>query len=97
MSDVTALGATGGSAPATTTKTTQKSTSKPAADFKETLKKVDGHRYAKIQNGTRKGEFVNQSGNDRDGQAFRLVERGGHEYHVYGKIVVRVPDAPNPS
>jgi len=93
MSDVTALGATGGSAPATTTKTTQKSTSTAKADFKETLKKVDGHRYAKVSDGPRKGEFVNQSGNDRDGQAFRLVERGGHEYHVYGKIVVRVPDA----
>ena len=95
MSDVTALGATGGSAPAAA-KTTQKATSKvtPKADFKETLKKVDGHRYAKIATGPRKGEYVNQSGNDRDGQAFRLVERNGHEYHVYGKIVVRVPDAP---
>jgi hypothetical protein len=92
MSDVTALGATGGSAPATTTKTNSKTTAKPAADFKETLKKVDGHRYAKVADGPRKGQYVNQSGNDRDGKAFRLVERNGHEYHVYGKIVVRVPD-----
>ena len=95
MSDVTALGATGGSAPATTKTSTTKTPSAPKADFKETLKKVDGHRYARITDGERKGMYVNQSGNDRDGEAFKLVQRGGHEYHVYGKIVVRVADTPS--
>jgi hypothetical protein len=95
MSDVVStVSASGGTIPAQATK---KAAAKPAADFKETLKKVEGHHYAKIGNGPRKGEYVNQSGNDRDGKAFRLVERNGHEYHVYGKIVVRVPDEPNPS
>jgi hypothetical protein len=94
MSDVTTVsGATGGvtSAAATTKKTTTTAKTNPKG-FKETLDKVSGHKYAKIANGVRKGEYVNQSGNDRDGQAFKLVERAGHEYHVYGKTVVRVAD-----
>ena len=94
MSNVPAV--TGGASTPATTKTTTKTTTAAKANpkgFKETLDKVSGHKYAKIANGVRKGEFVNQSGNDRDGQLFKLVERDGHEYHVYGKIVVRVSDA----
>ena len=92
MSEVTPV--SGGTSPTSATKKTT-ATKKPAANFKETLEKVSGHKYAKITDGPRKGEYVNQSGNDRDGQAFKLVERGGHEYHVYGKIVVRVADRPS--
>ena len=29
--------------------------------------------------------FVNQSGNARNGDAFKLVERDGKEFHVYGE------------
>jgi hypothetical protein len=94
MSDVTTVsGATGGvTSVATAPKTTTAAKANPKG-FKETLEKVSGHKYAKVTNGVREGEYVNQSGNDRDGQAFKLVERGGHEYHVYGKTVVRVADA----
>jgi hypothetical protein len=90
MSDVTAVG---GATPPTTKKTTTKPTTAKAnpKDFKETLEKVSGHKYAKVTNGVRKGEFVNQSGNARDGQAFKLVERNGFEFHVYGERVVRLP------
>jgi hypothetical protein len=89
MSDVTAVG--GATPPATPPAT---KTDKPSGkDFKETLKKVSGHKYAQIADGERKGQYVNQSGNARDGQAFKLVERGGFEFHVYGSRVVRLPKA----
>jgi hypothetical protein len=85
MSDVTTVAASGGTTtPVDTNKTT--STDKTAgASFKETLAKVTGHKYAEIKNGDRKGMFVNQSGNTRDGDAFKLVERDGKEFHVYGE------------
>jgi hypothetical protein len=94
MSNVPAV--TGGASTPATTKTTTKTTTAAKANpkgFKETLDKVTGHKYAKIANGVRKGEFVNQSGNARDGQAFKLVERDGYEFHVYGGRVVRLPKA----
>jgi hypothetical protein len=95
MSDVTAVG---GATPPTTKKTTTTTTKTTTAKanpkgFKETLEKVSGHKYAKVTNGVRKGEFVNQSGNARDGQTFKLVERNGFEFHVYGERVVRLPKA----
>jgi hypothetical protein len=81
MSDVTGVPATSGGTSATTKTTTAKKTD---TSFKETLAKVSGHKYAEIKNGDRKGMFVNQSGNTRNGEAFKLIERGGHEFHVYG-------------
>ena len=75
--------------------TTSKTTKTAAKDFKETLKAVDGHKYAKITDGDRKGMFVNQSGNARDGDAFKLVERDGFEFHIYGDRVVRLPKHPS--
>jgi hypothetical protein len=30
------------------------------------------------------GEYLNRSGNARDGEAFRIVQRGGRTFHVYG-------------
>jgi hypothetical protein len=93
MSDVTAVG--GATPPTTKTTTKTKATAEKTnpKGFKEVLAKVDGHKYAKVSNGVRKGEFVNQSGNARDGEAFRLVERNGFEFHVYGERVVRLPKA----
>jgi hypothetical protein len=92
MSDTTVSGVSGGTTSAAATQKTTTTAKTNPKGFKETLDKVSGHKYAKIANGVRQGEYVNQSGNDRDGQAFKLVERGGHEYHVYGKTVVRVAD-----
>ena len=96
MSDVTAVGGATPPTTKTTTKTTTKATAEAKTNpkgFKEALEKVSGHKYAKVTNGVRKGEFVNQLGNARDGDAFRLVERGGFEFHVYGNRVVRLPKA----
>ena len=89
MSEIT--GVSSGGSPVSTS--AAKPTKTATTDFKEHLDKVSGHKYAKIADGPRKGMYVNQSGNYRDGQAFKLVERGGFEYHVYGKQVVRVPKA----
>ena len=83
MSDVTGVTSASGGTSSATTKTT--STKKTDTAFKETLAKVAGHKYAEIKNGDRKGMFVNQSGNARNGEAFKLVQRGGHEFHVYGE------------
>ena len=98
MSDVTAAAASSGTTPATTAKTAPATTTKKTeTTFKETLAKVAGHKYAEIKDGDRKGMFVNQSGNARDGEAFKLVERNGHEFHVYGdgkdRKVFEMPDA----
>jgi len=93
MSEITSVSS--GGTPTTATTSQTPAAKKPGKDFKEHLAKVSGHKYAKVTDGPRKGMYVNQSGNDRDGQAFKLVERGGHEYHVYGKIVVRVGDQPS--
>ena len=73
----------GGTTPATDAGKTAKKTAQTS--FKETLAKVTGHDYAKVTNGDRKGMYVNQSGNARDGEAFKLVVRDGHEFHVYGE------------
>jgi hypothetical protein len=50
----------------------------------ERMKAVDGHAYADIVSGKRKGMYVNTSGNERHGQAFVLARRNGVEYHIYG-------------
>ena len=85
MSDLAAVTASGGvaSTAAATDKAAKASTT-TAKDFKETLKKVEGHHYAQIADGERKGLYVNQSGNARDGDAFKLVERDGRSFHIYG-------------
>lgn len=61
----------------------------------EQLEKVKGHQYGRVEGGVRDGRYLNLSGNARNGEAFRLVERGGHAYHVYGtgsdRVVVRLP------
>lgn len=61
----------------------------------EQLEKVKGHQYGRVEGGARDGRYLNLSGNSRNGEAFRLVERDGHSYHVYGtgsdRVVVRLP------
>lgn len=52
---------------------------------------VLGHRYARIEGGEKNGQFVNTSGNARNGQTFEIVKRGGHVYHVYADKAFRVP------
>jgi hypothetical protein len=56
----------------------------PRPDGEQT-KKIAGHAYARIENGSDKGMFLNQmAGNPRQGSVFRMVERGDHVFHVYG-------------
>jgi hypothetical protein len=50
----------------------------------ERVKAVEGHAYADIVSGKRKGMYINTSGNERHGQAFVLARRNGIEYHIYG-------------
>jgi hypothetical protein len=56
------------------------------ADLKsgEKLTKVADHEFARIKGGTRDDQCVNLSGNARNGQAFDLIWRDGHQFHVYG-------------
>jgi hypothetical protein len=49
----------------------------------EKTEKVAGHHYEKIVAGPDKGEYLNRTGNARDGEAFRIVQRGGRTFHVY--------------
>jgi hypothetical protein len=51
----------------------------------ETWKAVDHHKdYKQIDGGKRDELFMNLSGNARTGEAFKIVERDGKTYHVYG-------------
>jgi lipoprotein-anchoring transpeptidase ErfK/SrfK len=50
----------------------------------EKVETVAGHHYAKIVAGPDKDEYLNRTGNARDGEAFRIVQRGGRTFHVYG-------------
>jgi hypothetical protein len=50
----------------------------------ETTKAVDGHKYADILTGPRKGLFLNTGHNTRAGEAFVMVRKNGREYHIYG-------------
>ncbi len=96
----------GATAPAATTPAAQKTAAKTtfAERFAEAdkalrkgeqLEKVKGHQYGRVEGGARDGRYLNLSGNARNGEAFRLVQRGGHSYHVYGtgsdRVVVRLP------
>jgi hypothetical protein len=50
----------------------------------EKSEKVRGHHYDRIVAGPDKGQYLNRTGNARDGEAFRIVQRGGRTFHVYG-------------
>jgi hypothetical protein len=69
----------------TTAANAETGTADTSAPKGERTKAVAGHGYADIVAGPRKHLFLNTSGNARDGRAFRIVERDGREYHVYGE------------
>ena len=56
----------------------------------ETTKALDGHKYADILTGPRKGLFLNTGHNSRAGEAFVMVKKNGREYHIYGTGAHRV-------
>ena len=60
----------------------------------EKTEKVTGHHYEKIVAGPDKGEYLNRTGNARDGEAFRIVQRGGRTFHVYGPVEDNVFELP---
>jgi hypothetical protein len=68
-----------------TTPNAETGTADTSAPKGEKTKAVAGHSYADILSGPRRHEYLNTSGNARDGQTFRIVERHGREYHVYGE------------
>jgi hypothetical protein len=70
----------------------------------ETTQAVEGHNYADILTGPRKGLYLNTGSNQRAGQAFVLVRKNGREYHIYGtgkdRVVIGMktkPDTPSPA
>ena len=85
-------------------KTSASETRSPARDSRvpagESWRPVSGTReYAEITAGPRAGQFVNLSGNARDGMAFSIEFREGKRYHVYGsgaeRDEVEIPSAAN--
>jgi hypothetical protein len=57
----------------------------------ETWNAVQHHAdYKKIDGGNRAQEFVNLSGNERTGQAFKIVHHDGKTFHKYGDHEVAV-------
>lgn len=83
---------------AATTDTLPAPTKAAARPEGEMTRKVAGHPYASIENGSDKGRFLNQlAGNPRQGSVFKLVQRDDRVFHVYGagkdKVVVEVKSA----
>jgi hypothetical protein len=64
------------------TSTADTTTAKAPSSEKSTA--VDGHKYATITAGPRKGMFLNTGTNARHGDAFVMVRKNGREYHIYG-------------
>src|SRR5690348_4577425 len=62
--------------------TAEDTTAKAPASEKTTP--VQGHKYADITAGPRKGLFLNTGTTARAGQAFVMVRKNGREYHIYG-------------
>jgi hypothetical protein len=60
---------------------TAKKTTAPAG---ETTKPIEGHKYADVLTGPRKGLFLNTGSNARAGDTFVMVHKNGREYHIYG-------------
>ena len=74
----------GGEKSESTAKTGGENSTSEKAPAGETTKQVEGRAFHDILTGSRKGLYLNTSGNARDGQAFVLVKRDGREYHIYG-------------
>jgi hypothetical protein len=64
--------------------TTSSSKSSSDAPKGERTQAVAGHSYKEIVSGPRNGMFINNTGNNRDGEAFLIVKRHGREFHIYG-------------
>ena len=62
--------------------TTAESTAK--APSGEKTRALEGHKYADIIAGPRKGMYLNTGSNSRSGEAFVMVKTNGREYHIYG-------------
>jgi translation elongation factor EF-G len=76
---------------AKSTSTSASSTKVAARPDNEQTKKIAGHSYARIENGTDKGLFLNQlASSPRLGSVFRMVERDDRVFHVYGTGNARV-------
>jgi hypothetical protein len=67
---------------ASTTAETGAAKKKPPAG--ETTKPIEGHKYADVLTGPRKGLFLNTGSNARAGDTFVMVHKNGREYHIYG-------------
>jgi hypothetical protein len=59
-------------------------TAKTKAPAGETTKPIEGHKYADVLTGPRKGLFLNTGANARAGDTFVMVHKNGREYHIYG-------------
>jgi hypothetical protein len=76
---------------AKSTSTSASSTKAAARPENEQTKKIAGHSYARIENGSDKGQFLNQlASSPRLGTVFRMVERDDRVFHVYGTGKARV-------
>jgi hypothetical protein len=76
---------------AKSTSTSASSTKAAARPDNEQTKKIAGHSYARIENGTDKGLFLNQlASSPRLGSVFSMVERDDRVFHVYGTGKARV-------
>jgi hypothetical protein len=64
--------------------TTAEDTTAAKAPASEKTTPVEGHKYADITAGPRKGMFLNTGTTARAGQAFVMVRKNGREYHIYG-------------
>jgi hypothetical protein len=67
-----------------TSETSGEQSTSEKAPAGEKTKPVEGRAFEDIITGSRKGLYLNTSGNARDGEAFVLVRRDGREYHIYG-------------
>jgi hypothetical protein len=66
----------------------------PRPDGEQT-KKIAGHPFSRIQNGSDKGLYLNQlAGSPRQGSVFRLARHDDRLFHVYGsgkdRVIVEV-------
>jgi hypothetical protein len=64
--------------------TAESTTSAKKAPAGEKTRTVDGHKYADVIVGPRKGMYINTGSNSRSGEAFVMVKKNGREYHIYG-------------
>jgi hypothetical protein len=64
--------------------TAESTTTAKKAPSGEKTRAVEGHKYADVIAGPRKGMYINTGSNTRSGEAFVMVKKNGREYHIYG-------------